>query len=147
MDSSGAEIDEAELALAVQLVDQIASDTFSPEGLQRQVRRIGSCCNRAEGCRSRSLTFAAKDAAEGAGHRFDGCPQGQSRRRSRSGSQKYGVPGLPVETHAGQEGRVAKDLIGGDSPSASQQAGFIANTGEEAHSSPRNESADDERCR
>jgi DNA end-binding protein Ku len=37
-DSSDADVDEAELALAIQLVEQIASDTFDPESYSDSVK-------------------------------------------------------------------------------------------------------------
>jgi DNA end-binding protein Ku len=58
--SSDAEVDETELALAVQLVEQIASDTFEPEGYSDSVKDkvLAAIEQKVAG---QELTFAAKD--------------------------------------------------------------------------------------
>ncbi|MGB5533495.1 MAG: Ku protein [Acidimicrobiia bacterium] len=60
VDSGESEVDEAELALAVQLVEQIASDTFNPEGYSDSVKDkiLAAIEQKVAG---QELTFAAKD--------------------------------------------------------------------------------------
>jgi DNA end-binding protein Ku len=61
VDSSDAEVDGAELALAVQLVEQIASDTFDPEGYSDSVKdRVLAAIE--QKIAGQEMTFAAKEA-------------------------------------------------------------------------------------
>ena len=143
VDSSDAEVDEAELALAVQLVEQIASDTFNPEGYSDGVKDQVLAAIEQKSC-GPGDDVRRQGRAEGAGHRSDGCPQGKPWGRRRHGSQEDRL-GRPTEAQADEEGRVSEGLIGDNLQTQASKEGFIGNTSEEARK--REEmSADDERC-
>ena len=135
VDSGDAEVDEAELALAVQLVEQIASDAFEPEGYSDSVKDkvLAAIEQKVAG---QELTFAAKDEPKAQvidlmaalkaslGDEAETAPKKTSRAAPRKRT--------PTKKAAS-----AKAVNGDDVQTQARKEGFIGNPSEEARANAK----------
>ena len=110
-----AEVQPAELELALRLIEQVAADEFHPEQYEDEQRKRTLGADRAQD-RGRGDRRPAGGGAEGADHRPDGRPEGQPRRergeeaRQALAAQAGGEEGEAAgrRRRAGQERRRAE---------------------------------------